>query len=94
MCREVASGKGVCQASEFASDMPRCERYAARQTVCYMDRHDMIKLGFTTVERTEPKDLPTLVSVPSSHNTGDFNSRLSDLELGALTKWLASRMLD
>jgi hypothetical protein len=27
-------------------------------------RHDMIMLGFTTVERHDPKDLSTLVSAP------------------------------
>jgi hypothetical protein len=35
-CREVASGKWVCRASEFASDMPSGKNHTARQTVCYM----------------------------------------------------------
>ncbi len=34
-----------------------------------------------------------LVNAPSSRRIGDSNSRPPDLELGALTKWLASRML-
>jgi hypothetical protein len=46
--------------------------------------HDMIKLGFTTVEDLliprifplYPKDLPTLVSALRSHHTGEFNSCL------------------
>ncbi len=43
------------------------------------------------VERSDPKGLSTLVSAPSSRLTGDLNSCPPDLELGALTKWLASR---
>ncbi len=43
------------------------------------------------VERPDPKGLSTLVSAPSSCRTGDLNSCPPDLELGALTKWLASR---
>ncbi len=34
-----------------------------------------------------------LVNAPSSRRIGDSNSRPPDLELGALTKWLSSRML-
>jgi len=34
-----------------------------------------------------------LVSAPSFRSTGDSNSCPPDLEFGALTKWLASRML-
>jgi hypothetical protein len=52
-------------------------------------RHDMITWGFTTVERLDPKDLSTLVSAPPHR---DSNSCPPDLELGALTKWLASWM--
>ncbi len=45
-----------------------------------------------SVERPDPKGLSTfLVSAPSSCRTGDSNSCSPDLELGALTKWLASR---
>jgi hypothetical protein len=43
------------------------------------------------VERPDPKGLSTLVSAPSSCRTGDVNSCPPDLELGAVTKWLASR---
>jgi hypothetical protein len=45
------------------------------------------------VERPESKDLSILVSAQSSRHTGDSNSCPPDLELGTLTKWLASRML-
>jgi hypothetical protein len=67
-----------------------------RQTGCALHvRHDMISdhIGVTTVERPDPKDLFTLVSAWSSRHTGDSNSCPPDLELGVLTKWLASRML-
>ncbi len=47
----------------------------------------------TTAERPDPKDLSTLESAPRSSHTGDSNSCLPDLELGALFIWLASRML-
>jgi hypothetical protein len=45
------------------------------------------KSTYTLVERV----FPLLVSAPSSCLTADSNSCLPDLELGALTKWLASR---
>jgi hypothetical protein len=49
-------------------------------------------VGVITVERFEKKGvLPLLVSAPSSCRIGDSNSCPPDLELGALTKWLASR---
>ncbi len=38
-----------------------------------------------------PRVIPLLVSAPSSCRKGDSNSCPSDLKLGALTKWLASR---
>ncbi len=41
----------------------------------------------------DTKDLSILVNPPSTGHTGDSNSWPPDLELGAVTKWLASRML-
>jgi hypothetical protein len=38
-----------------------------------------------------PRVFPLLVSATSSCRTGDSNSCPPDLELGALTKWLATR---
>ncbi len=57
------------------------------QPVCRRNRR-MQKGGLTS--RVFP---PLLVSAPSSHPIRDSNSCFPDLELGALTKWLASRML-
>jgi hypothetical protein len=45
------------------------------------------------MERLDPKDLATLISAPSSIQAGDTKSCPPDLELGAITQWLASRML-
>ncbi len=45
----------------------------------------------TFVERPDPKGLSAIVSAPNSCHTGDPNSCPPDLELGALTKWLASQ---
>ncbi len=46
------------------------------------------------VERPDPNGLSIfLVSAPSSRRRGDSNSHPPDMDLGALIKWLASRML-
>ncbi len=85
----MVSGKSVCQASESVNDVPSCECYAARQT-------DMIIWscrGHHCRKTWPPIVFPLLVNAPSSRLIGDLNSRPSDLELGALTKWLASQML-
>ncbi len=50
-------------------------------------------LGVTTIEDLTPRVFPLLVRAPSSCHIWDSNSCPPDLELGALTKWLASRML-
>jgi hypothetical protein len=54
---------------------------------------DPLKRMVCSVERSDPKDLFTLFSIPSFRHTGDSNSCPPDLELGALTEWLARRML-
>ncbi len=56
-------------------------------------RHNMIMLGVTTVERPDPKALYTLINASYFRYTGDSYLCSPDLELGALTKWIASRML-
>ncbi len=76
------------RASESASDVPSCERFAARETDMICDHASHVlrhHIGVTTVERPDPKDLSTF-----SQCTGDLNSCPPDLELDALTKWLAS----
>jgi hypothetical protein len=50
---------------------------------------------FCTVERPDPQDFSTLVSVPNYCHTGDSHSCPPELELGTLTilvnGWLAGR---
>jgi hypothetical protein len=48
---------------------------------------------YNCVERPDP-NFHFLVSAPSPCRTGDLNSCPPDLELGALTKWLASRVVN
>ncbi len=79
--------------SGSASDVPSRDHYTARQVVSYMSGMTWSRRGHHCGKTWPPKDLSTLVSAPNSHHTGDSNSCPPDLELGALTKWLASRIL-
>jgi hypothetical protein len=62
-----------------------------RECATFEAWHDNV--GVTTVERPDPNDLSTLVSAWSYSHAGGLYACPPDLELGALTKWLASRML-
>jgi hypothetical protein len=55
--------------------------------VSHVLRHHV---GVTTVERPDPKGLPTFSRAPSYCHTGDSDSCPPDLELGALTECMAS----
>ncbi len=92
-CIEVASGKWVCRASEFASDMPSCKHYTARQTVCYMSGVTWSQRGHHCRKTWPQEPFHFSISTPSSHHTRDLNSCSQNLELGVLTKWLHSWML-
>ncbi len=84
----VASGKWVCQASEYVHDMPTVSVTQPDRLTWSCDH-----VGVTTVERPDPKSLSTFSQCTELRCIGDSSSYPPDLELGALTKWLASRML-
>ncbi len=92
-CREVASGKWVYRASVFASDMPSCKHYTARQTVCYMSGMTWSRWGHHCRKTWPQEPFHFSISTLSSRHTGDLNSCSQNLELGVLTKWLARQML-